>query len=113
MPICAAFGYHDAIKHHIDGHVTLVLTSSSVLLTIGVTRCQIREGLDWDQAVKELLQTVEYLRSTGSTKVNSFAAIPYNETQQTLCRTFNSNNSQLWVRHSWQQSNCQSSKHPS
>lgn len=30
---------------------------------------QIREGLDWDQAVKELLQAVDYLRSTGSPKV--------------------------------------------
>lgn len=29
----------------------------------------IREGLDWDQAIKELYQTVEYLRSTGSRKV--------------------------------------------
>ena len=30
---------------------------------------QIREGLDWEQAVKELLQAVDYLRSTGSPKV--------------------------------------------
>ena len=30
---------------------------------------QIREGLDWDQAVKELLQAVDYLRNTGSPKV--------------------------------------------
>ncbi|KAL3156951.1 hypothetical protein ABBQ38_001210 [Trebouxia sp. C0009 RCD-2024] len=29
----------------------------------------IREGLDWDQAVQELLQAVDYLRSTGSPKV--------------------------------------------
>ena len=35
---------------------------------------QIREGLDWDQAVKELLQAVDYLRNTGSPKVTYPAA---------------------------------------
>lgn len=38
-------------------------------LTCWGTCVQIREGLDWDQAVQELLQAVDYLRSTGSPKV--------------------------------------------
>lgn len=36
---------------------------------------QIREGLDWDQAIKELHQTVDYLRSTGSPKANSIFTV--------------------------------------
>ena len=35
---------------------------------------QIREGLDWEQAVKELLQAADYLRDTGSPKVTNPAA---------------------------------------
>ena len=38
---------------------------------------QIREGLDWDQAVKELLQAVEYLRSTRPPKVGLFAVAAF------------------------------------
>ncbi|DBA68485.1 TPA: hypothetical protein ACH3X2_013772 [Trebouxia sp. C0005] len=37
----------------------------------GKVGVEIREGLDWDQAIKELHQTVDYLRSTGSPKANS------------------------------------------
>ena len=40
---------------------------------------QIREGLDYHQAVKEILQTIDWLKSTGAQKV-----LPYELYKHTL-----------------------------